>query len=75
MGRTRDDGLAPARDAAAAEQADGTPAAVLPPDRCRLCWPDRPVRRGGVWMLQHRGPFADCTHSCHDEEAFLPSTS
>ena len=73
MGPMRNDPVAPAP--AGSVPAEGTVGAVVPATWCRLCWHDRFVWRDGAWMLEHRGPFADCTHSCHDDEGFLPSVS
>jgi hypothetical protein len=72
VGQMRND-RAPARTGS--EPAEATVGAALPASRCRLCWHDHLVRRDGAWMLAHRGPFADCTHSCHDDEGLLPSVS
>jgi hypothetical protein len=73
MGPLRNDRAAPAPPDSS--PAEGTVGGPVPEACCRLCWHDRYVWRGGVWMLEHRGPFADCTHSCHDDEGLLPSVS
>ena len=75
MSRTRNDQLAGHRADPQPEPPEGSLGPPVPDTACRLCWHRHLVRRGGVWMLQHRGPLSDCTHSCHDQESLLPSVS
>ena len=75
MNRAHKEQLARDRAAEWAQPTEGTLGAPIPDTACRLCWHERLVWRGGVWMLDHRGPLGDCTHPCHDDDVLLPSVS
>ena len=74
MGHARDE-LAQHSASAEPHLAEGALGQPIPEGWCRLCWHEHFVWRGGVWMLEHRGPLSDCRHHCHDHEGFLLSVS